>query len=474
MLKRYIILLLPFLFVQNSFAQSAVITGEIYISNVVQPRALPLFIYPDDLRMFKQLVHRDTVPLRKGVYPFRFDVEVKRSALFRIYPKNAKDATFFLRPGDSLHVKLLPSEKWAAECSGRQAATENQLLVELQKQFTDEITTNVTNNPFDGDLQTPPEVLYPRICSVHLTLAQFYQEAVAQHKNLDEHFKEALYMLTHYGYPFGGREFTLSLLIGSSKKGIRGFQKYIHSCTDAYDWSSLAKLTAGDYKIYSVNYTIGSMLNCWPTGKQKVDSIKHYFRGDLREKLLAERFEDELRTSDGQVDSICCPDELQQFLTNCPYPAYVEKVEEYIIDRPLLKEGEVFDFVFENKEGQSVRISDLKGRIVLLDIWATWCAGCLVERTKLAPLKKRFGDELEIVSLSVDRNKETWAKFVKRRAKWYDWHIGQSRKLLTKKIALMALPRYLLIASDGTLYSLRAPSPSGEELARAIEDMLGE
>ncbi len=81
-----------------------------------------------------------------------------------------------------------------------------------------------------------------------------------------------------------------------------------------------------------------------------------------------------------------------------------------------LKVGEVAGFVFKKEptaldpisfadaKGQQLTLADWKGRVVLLNLWATWCAPCRKEMPGLARLQKQLGsDKFEVVALAVDR-----------------------------------------------------------------------
>jgi thiol-disulfide isomerase/thioredoxin len=62
------------------------------------------------------------------------------------------------------------------------------------------------------------------------------------------------------------------------------------------------------------------------------------------------------------------------------------------------------DVAFTDGEGKPLKLSDWKGRVVLINLWATWCAPCRKEMPDLAALQKELGsDQFEVVAISVDR-----------------------------------------------------------------------
>ncbi len=63
----------------------------------------------------------------------------------------------------------------------------------------------------------------------------------------------------------------------------------------------------------------------------------------------------------------------------------------------------LIDISFKNAAGQTVRLSDWKGKAVLLNIWATWCVPCRREMPALDVLQSKLGDsKFEVVAISVD------------------------------------------------------------------------
>jgi thiol-disulfide isomerase/thioredoxin len=60
------------------------------------------------------------------------------------------------------------------------------------------------------------------------------------------------------------------------------------------------------------------------------------------------------------------------------------------------------DVAFEDSYGRPARISDFRGRPLLVNLWATWCAPCVVEMPSLDALARREGDALRVLALSQD------------------------------------------------------------------------
>jgi peroxiredoxin len=61
-----------------------------------------------------------------------------------------------------------------------------------------------------------------------------------------------------------------------------------------------------------------------------------------------------------------------------------------------------FDFTFKDLDGKSVSLSSYKGKVVLLNFWATWCGPCKAEIPGFVELQAKYKDKLTVVGLSVD------------------------------------------------------------------------
>jgi peroxiredoxin len=73
------------------------------------------------------------------------------------------------------------------------------------------------------------------------------------------------------------------------------------------------------------------------------------------------------------------------------------------------------DFTLESLDGKNVSLSDLRGKAVLLNFWATWCAPCKIEMPWFVDLQREYGSQgLQIVGVAMDdSSKEDIAKFAK-------------------------------------------------------------
>ena len=139
------------------------------------------------------------------------------------------------------------------------------------------------------------------------------------------------------------------------------------------------------------------------------------------------------------------------------------------------KEGEpAIGFTYPDKDGEKISLSDFKGTLVYVDVWATWCGPCRAEIPSLQQLEADYhGKDITFMSVSVDTNKEAWEKMVadKELGGIQLWADGWSE--ITKDYAIFGIPRFMLFDAEGNVISTNAPRPSSDEIRGLLNANLG-
>lgn len=93
---------------------------------------------------------------------------------------------------------------------------------------------------------------------------------------------------------------------------------------------------------------------------------------------------------------------------------YGKKILDYLKLNKNIKVGDQFaDFELTDQKGKSYRLSDLRGKTILLEFWASWCSPCRKENPNLVKTYDRYKHEgFEIFAVSLDKEKEKWIKAV--------------------------------------------------------------
>lgn len=150
--------------------------------------------------------------------------------------------------------------------------------------------------------------------------------------------------------------------------------------------------------------------------------------------------------------------------------AFKEKLSKRMEDLRMLKEGTdspVFTN-YENYSGGTTSLSDLKGKFVYIDIWATWCNPCLAEIPAFKELVKKYkGKNITFVSISIDEasDKETWRRMIQEKeTDWMQLFADNDWKSeFVKNYGINAIPHFIFLDPDGKIISSNAPRPSQTE-----------
>lgn len=130
------------------------------------------------------------------------------------------------------------------------------------------------------------------------------------------------------------------------------------------------------------------------------------------------------------------------------------------------------DFTLEALEGDSLQLSSLKGRTVLLNFWATWCTPCLQEMPLLAQLHRKWeARDVAVLGISLDHgDPEIITHYTKRLAIPYPILLGSDAVATAYKV--VALPATYMIDADGMITNHITGLVNIEELEAALNTQL--
>ena len=109
-------------------------------------------------------------------------------------------------------------------------------------------------------------------------------------------------------------------------------------------------------------------------------------------------------------------------------------------------------FELQNMKGEVVKLSDFSNKLVLLDFWATWCVPCLKELPHLSKLQSKYGEDIQVIAIDVDRPRSiSKAKAYIKSNKFDFITLFDSNGEVTDLYNITNPPRTILISPEGEI-----------------------
>lgn len=172
-----------------------------------------------------------------------------------------------------------------------------------------------------------------------------------------------------------------------------------------------------------------------------------------------------------QGNNIISSSEYLQFMSMVKNENYREEVDEYYKNSLKLKPGTLSpSFKFNDIHNKIITLEDLKGSLIYIDIWATWCLPCIKEIPDLKILEKELRNkEIHFVSMCFKDSKDSFEKFIKeKQLAGIQLFTPDPNSTFFKEIFLNKIPRHILIDRKGNIIDAYAPSPSDPEIKELI------
>ncbi len=134
--------------------------------------------------------------------------------------------------------------------------------------------------------------------------------------------------------------------------------------------------------------------------------------------------------------------------------------------------GDTLEIAFTALDGRKVDLAAMKGKVVLVDFWATWCGPCVAELPNVKKAYEAHHEKgFEIVAISLDEDKKALEKFIKdEKLPWPQAFDGKGwGSDLAQKFGIQSIPATFLIGKDG---KVAAANLRGDELEKKVAELV--
>lgn len=142
-----------------------------------------------------------------------------------------------------------------------------------------------------------------------------------------------------------------------------------------------------------------------------------------------------------------------------------------------LKVGDKAPEIIQNLiNGEEFKLSELEGKVVLIDFWASWCKPCRKENPNIVEIYKKYKDEdfkngegFTVLSVSLDFKKDAWEKAIKDDNLEWPYHVADMkgwRNEAAQLYQVKSIPASFLIDGDGIIIGMNL---RGDRLADALK-----
>lgn len=165
------------------------------------------------------------------------------------------------------------------------------------------------------------------------------------------------------------------------------------------------------------------------------------------------------------------------FKKEFPNSRYLDLLETTLARKKSMSAGQpAVDLNLVTIEGKKMKLSDLKGKVVFLDFWASWCGPCIAEMPASKEVREHFtGKDVVFLYISIDDNEDKWKEAIEKH-EIKGVHVrdgGGWAAPAAKKYSIQSIPAYFLVDRNGKYAMNLVPRPSDTEaLIAAIEKLL--
>lgn len=152
--------------------------------------------------------------------------------------------------------------------------------------------------------------------------------------------------------------------------------------------------------------------------------------------------------------------------------------EEFYRSKDFIKNMELPKFLITSYDNKKYSIKDFNGKIIYIDIWATWCTPCINQIPNLNLLQRKLESRnIIFLTISIDDDIAAWRDFIKKNPQYKGNHFIYINDRFNNFLSLNSLlnitsiPRYIIIDTNGRIHSINAESPESQNLFKELLEL---
>lgn len=142
--------------------------------------------------------------------------------------------------------------------------------------------------------------------------------------------------------------------------------------------------------------------------------------------------------------------EINQYIKAQPNGPFVTKARKIVENPRRARENYAPDFSFTSLQGEYISLDDLRGKVVVLDFWGTWCRPCVDSVPELRSMHKKYSKEpsFVLIGISSDTDDERWKEFTEKNKMVWPQYRDRDRRIL-RAFNVREFPTYVVIDHEG-------------------------
>ena len=165
---------------------------------------------------------------------------------------------------------------------------------------------------------------------------------------------------------------------------------------------------------------------------------------------------------------------IQEYRGLCTNKNYLARVDTLFRNSLDTVDYKLSDLQYRNEQGKWVRLDSLKGKVVYVTFWASWCGICIAKMPSEKELVSKFGKQVTFINLSIDKNLTDWKKSLALN-KPQGINLIAPKGLddpLCLKFNLFGVPDYMLFDKNGKIADANAPSPGSKAIESTLRSLI--